>query len=252
MVEQGIMPEVLMGGACATVTTEGVVRNTGRDPIGVWLTNKGISFFEVQIHPTTHGREYDWNLDCAKERLVRQMALVRLYEIRPDTISGVTHEEIFDDHTKKRRTIVWFNGEGFAPVGLGDAKALKANEELKAKVGELLFNHLWAYINAGRQMRLELEAMLKGSRYITFVHGDHTQVEAAIEEALAKAKAEQSLEQQLEGNQALQQLRELLGDIGHVNPVVGVPVAHRTEPTLSEMNWLDRAVMDQRARLSQS
>jgi hypothetical protein len=188
MMQQGVMPEIVMAGACATVTESGVIRNPGRDTLTKNLTQKGHSYFEVQISEETHKRGYIYEKDGPAEKKAREEALVRVYEIRNDTISGVTHEEIMDDHNNKRRSIVWVHSEGFAPIGLGDRKTLEANKELRNKVGDLIFEHLLAYVNCGRQMRTELEKFLPDSPHVTFVRGDETLVAEEIEKALTEAK----------------------------------------------------------------
>lgn len=189
MMQMGVIPQVTLGGACGIVCSSGIIRNTGRDLLGETLSLKGISFFEVQIAPSTHGREYNWELDAPNEKKARQLSVVRVYEIRPDTLAGVTHEEIMDDHANGRRSIVWFHGEGFSPIGLGSSKALKENKAVKALVGELYFDQLLAFVKAGEQMRVELELMLKDSQWITFVHGDEDVVEAEIVKALAETRS---------------------------------------------------------------
>lgn len=189
MMLTGVMPEIVLAGACNLIAPDGsTVRNTGRDGIGEWLSEREISFFEVQIHPDTHaGRGYDYTLDGPAEKKARRGAKIRVYEIRPEAISGVTFLEILDDKANGRTSIVWFNGAGFEPEGLGNRKAIKANEELKNRVGPLIHAHLEAYANSGGQMRAELQQFIEDAPTITVVTGDEDAVKAAISYLLAEA-----------------------------------------------------------------
>ena len=53
--------QVFSGGACNILNVDGVLlRNTERDPINEWLTEMDLWLFDPQIHPDTHGEEYDY------------------------------------------------------------------------------------------------------------------------------------------------------------------------------------------------
>ena len=170
MMVEGVMPLLFTGGACNIQAPEGPIRNPGRDPLAKWLDSHDWSYFDPQIHPKTHGRDYQWEIDGPQESLARKIAKLRVYEITSTTIGAVSVMEIMDDARRGRKSIVWFNeGHEFAPIGLGDRATLRENETLRAELGDLAFSHLDAYVNAGRHIRLELPQMLADSPHILFV-----------------------------------------------------------------------------------
>lgn len=171
MMEQGSEPLLFTGGACNIQGINGPIRNPGRDPLAHWLNEKQWSYFDPQIHPTTHGREYIWGIDGPQEKKAREVARLRVYEITATTIAAVTVLEIMEDMRSGRRSIIWFNkGNHFAPIGLGDRDQLQKNDRLRNQVGEMVFQHLLAYINAGRQLRNELILMLQKEPNAIFAH----------------------------------------------------------------------------------
>ena len=192
MMADGRMPLVFTGGACNIQDVAGPVRNPGRDRLHAWLDEQGRSYFDPQIHPTTHGREYLWGIDGPQEKKAREEAELRVYEITATTISAVTMLEILDDAHRGRRSVVWFNhGKTFAPIGLGDRDELKANAEMRAKVGETAYYHLLAYVNAGRQLRNELPLMIADCPHIVVVNS-FDELEAAITYLLAEQTSEEA------------------------------------------------------------
>ena len=171
MMADGALPRVFTGGACNIQAPEGAIRNPGRDPLHAWLDEGGTSYFDPQIHPETHGRDYIWGIDGPQEKRAREDAELRVYEITATTISAVSMLEIMDDARRGRRSIVWFNeGKVFAPIGLGDRDEIKSNGELEGRVGRMVHSHLVAYVNAGRQLRNELPLMLVDCPHIVFVN----------------------------------------------------------------------------------
>ncbi|MEM7019739.1 MAG: hypothetical protein AAF512_20680 [Pseudomonadota bacterium] len=172
MMQQGVMPQMFTGGACNIQSENGPVRNPGRDPLARWLDRQGISYYDPQIHPSTHGRDYVWGLDGPQEKKARSQAKLRLYEITATTISAVTMLEIMDDARLGHRTVVWFNegGRAFSPIGLGDRDQILGNEMLKKRIGSMVHSHLVAYVNAGRQLRNELFIMLADCDHIIFAN----------------------------------------------------------------------------------
>jgi len=171
MMEEGYTPLLFTGGACNIQGLHGPERNPGRDPLAVWLDHKGWSYFDPQIHPSTHGRDYVWGIDGPKEKLARSQAKLRMYEITPTTISAVTMLEIMDDARAGRTSIVWFNhGQTFEPIGIGGRDELSSNVELKQQVGNTIHHHLLAYVNSGRQLRSELQLMLAECQNIVFAN----------------------------------------------------------------------------------
>ncbi len=161
MMVEGHLARVFTGGACNIQALEGAIRNPGRDPLHAWLNEQGVGYYDPQIHPTTHGRDYIWGIDGPQEKKAREQAALRVYEITATTISAVTMLEIMDDARRGLKSLVWFNdGRTFAPIGIGDRDDLKSNEALRGKVGEMVFSHLLAYVNAGRQLRNEISLMV--------------------------------------------------------------------------------------------
>lgn len=170
MMEKGRRPMLFTGGACNIQGETGPIRNPGRDPLARWLDETGWTYFDPQIHPTTHGRDYVWGIDGPQEKIAREQAKLRVYEITATTIAGVTMLEIMDDARVGRTSIVWFNdGRTFAPIGLGNRETLQNNHQLRREVGEMVYSHLLAYVNAGRLLRMELSLMLADSPHIIFV-----------------------------------------------------------------------------------
>lgn len=171
MMQQGAMPRLFTGGACNIQDVTGPIRNPGRDSLATWLDERKISYFDPQIHPTTHGRDYIWGIDGPQEKIAREHAQLRVYEITATTIAAVTMLEIMDDARLGRKSIVWFNGgKIFAPIGLGDRDLMRRNEPFKQTVGEMVYSHLLAYVNAGCQLRDELMLMLANCPLIIFVN----------------------------------------------------------------------------------
>jgi hypothetical protein len=103
--------QVFSGGACNILNTEGqLLRNTERDAINDWLTQQGIYFFDPQIHPETHGREYDYAADHKLEVAARAAAQVNLYEVSPRTFGGITSLEIaWDQFRWQEPTVIYFS-----------------------------------------------------------------------------------------------------------------------------------------------
>jgi hypothetical protein len=171
MMANGIVPMLFTGGACNIQDVMGPIRNPGRDGLAAWLDEQAWSYFDPQIHPSTHGRDYIWGIDAPQEKKAREQAILRVYEITATTISAITMLEIMDDARLGRNSIVWFNGgKIFAPIGLGDRNQLEGNEDFKAKVGDMIYFHLLAYVKAGNQLRDELYVMLANYPRIIFVN----------------------------------------------------------------------------------
>lgn len=167
MMQAGEIPLLFIGGASNIQTPEGPVRNTGRDQLSRWLDNRGWSYFDPQIHPSTHGRDYIWGIDGPQEKKARELAKLRLYEINPFTIAAVSIMEVMDDARRKRVSVVWYNGGRlFKPHGIGDRDELRNNESFRQQIGETAYWHLDAYVNAGRHIRVELYKMLQDSENI--------------------------------------------------------------------------------------
>lgn len=106
--------QVFSGGACNILNEQGeLLRNTERDTINDWLTEQGIKFFDPQIHPDTHGCEYDYHVHHGLEMAARVAAKVNLYEVSPRTFSGITGFEIAIDHFQWHEPTVIYYSDGF-------------------------------------------------------------------------------------------------------------------------------------------
>jgi len=103
--------KVFSGGACNILDDRGnLLRNTERDMINDWLTKQDIRLYDPQIHPDTHGREYQFDVDHILEVAARDHALVSLYEISPRTFGGATSLEIaMDEFIPDHATIIFFS-----------------------------------------------------------------------------------------------------------------------------------------------
>ena len=186
MMQAGEMPLLFTGGASNIQTPAGPIRNPGRDRLARWLDNQGWSYFDPQIHHSTHGRDYIWGIDGPQEKKAREMTELRVYEINPFTIAAVSIMEAMDDARWGRMSIVWYNGGRiFAPPGLGDRDELRNNQNLRNQIGEMAYWHLDAYINAGRHIRIELPKMLEDCTNIVFVES-FDEVKAVIATLLKK------------------------------------------------------------------
>lgn len=135
--------KVFSGGSCNILDAQGnLLRNKERDDINDWLTEKVIRFYDPQIHPDTHGREYEFDVDHVLEMEARRQALVSLYEISPRTFGAAASLEIaMDEFTKDHATIIFFSDgkDGvdiipehspagfplFVPYGIHDNEAAK-------------------------------------------------------------------------------------------------------------------------------
>lgn len=102
---------VFSGGSCNIRDKEGnLLRNKERDDINDWLTEKGIRFYDPQIHPDTHGREYQFEIDHQLEMEARKQAKVSLYEISPRTFGAAGSLEIaMDEFARDHATIIFFS-----------------------------------------------------------------------------------------------------------------------------------------------
>ncbi len=105
--------QVFSGGACNILDANGqLLRNTERDPINKWLTDMDVWFFDPQIHPDTHGEEYDYRKHHPLEVAARGAAGINLYEVSPRTFGGITSFEIASDHFREHEPMVIYFSDG--------------------------------------------------------------------------------------------------------------------------------------------
>lgn len=109
------MTQVFSGGACNILDEHGsLLRNRERDAINNWLSEKDIFFFDPQIHPETHGVEYNYEEHSRLEMAAREAAKLNLYEISPRTFGGVSSLEIALDHVRWHEPMVLYYSDGDA------------------------------------------------------------------------------------------------------------------------------------------
>jgi hypothetical protein len=112
-IETAHLTQVFSGGACNILNEEAnLLRNTERDAINDWLLERRILFFDPQIHPDTHGVEYQFEKHARLEVAARAAATVDLYEISPCTFGGITSLEIAADHFCWKEPMVIYYSDG--------------------------------------------------------------------------------------------------------------------------------------------
>ena len=166
---------VFSGGACNAIDESGSsIRNERRDSLNTRLDAAGTPFFDPQIHDTTHGRGYNYDLDGPAEKAARAAAQVLLYEIGDDTIAGVSHLEIIRDALSGRPVIVWNSGGSddrgrpdFRPRGIDTSKPVT-----RMLLGKTVLAHLAQYEKTGKQLRYEVQAFLMGIDNAHFVRSE--------------------------------------------------------------------------------
>ena len=65
-----------------------------------------------QIHPDTHGCEYDYHIHHQLEMKAREVAEINLYEVSPRTFGGITGFEIATDHFQWHEPTVIYYSHG--------------------------------------------------------------------------------------------------------------------------------------------
>jgi hypothetical protein len=104
---------VFSGGASNVVDSQGnLVRNTERDLNNNWITEQGVFLYDPQVHPDTHGREYDYDIDHKLEMTARKAARIKIYEVSPRTFGGVTSLEIAVDEFHVDQPAIIFFSDG--------------------------------------------------------------------------------------------------------------------------------------------
>lgn len=112
-IEKAHLTQVFSGGACNILDEQGrLLRNTERDPINDWLTSQKVIFFDPQIHPDSHGVEYDYVVHHPLEVAARKAATINLYEVSPHTFGGITSLEIASDHFRWQEPTVIYYSDG--------------------------------------------------------------------------------------------------------------------------------------------
>lgn len=158
------LTQVFSGGACNILNEKGeLLRNKERDPINDWLTEQDIYFFDPQIHPDTHGTEYNYAVHSKIEIAARDAAKINLYEVSPRTFGGITSFEIAADHFRFHEPMVIYYSDGkdgqdtiplhsakghplFAPIGIEkDETSMRAHYREFIKNGNNVRKYLMSF-----------------------------------------------------------------------------------------------------------
>ncbi len=112
-VSEAHQTQIFSGGACNILDGKGkLMRNKERDEINDWLTDKGLVIFDPQIHPDTHGCEYDYAVHSKLEKEARLAATINMYEVSPRTFGGITSFEIAADRFQFEEPTVIYYSDG--------------------------------------------------------------------------------------------------------------------------------------------
>lgn len=151
--EDAARVKVFSGGACNIRDSSGaLLRNSERDTVNDWLTRRSVLFYDPQIHPDTHGCEYEYEVHHRLEQAARSASQITLFEVSPHTFCGVTSIEIaVEVFSLEKPTIIFFSDghedrdlmpihskDGyplFAPRGLNDSP-----EAMRAHLDEMVKN----------------------------------------------------------------------------------------------------------------
>jgi len=156
--------QVFSGGACNILDDTGtLLRNAERDRINDWLTDSNIVFFDPQIHPDTHGVEYDYHVHQPLEMAARKSAKINLYEVSPRSFGGITSLEIAVDRFRFLEPMVVYYSDAdpdhddipayskmghplFVPTGIEDYEAaMNAHYKEFRKNGNNMRKYLLAF-----------------------------------------------------------------------------------------------------------
>ncbi len=170
--------QIFSGGACNIISsTNELLRNRERDAINNWLTEQKILFFDPQIHPETHGCEYDYHVHYPQELSARNAAKIRLYEVSPRSFGGVTSFEIAMDHFHWREPMVIYYSDGdpendiipsFSPKG----HPLFVPDGLKSGNESTLKAHYKEFIKNANNMRKYMMGLAREMDTLTIAFSD--------------------------------------------------------------------------------
>lgn len=173
------MTQVFSGGACNILDEQGqLLRNQERDAINDWLTEKEIILYDPQIHPETHGVEYNYPQHYHLEMAARKAAKIDLYEISPRTFGGISSLEIAADHFIEREPMVIYFSDGDPsqdkipahspkgyPLFMPDS-LFQTEQTMKAHYKEFRKN--------ANNMRRHMVSLAREMNLLTVIFGDHT------------------------------------------------------------------------------
>ncbi len=111
-VTRALHVQVVVGGTSNVVVGAERWRNTGRDLLMQLLDEQGISWFNPEIHESTHGRRYNYEIDGPVEQAALDNAQVIVLELSNLTPAPSTMIEALKYAIMGRRLVVVFDGEG--------------------------------------------------------------------------------------------------------------------------------------------
>lgn len=179
-IEKAGTARVFSGGACNILDGDGqLLRNVERDAINDWLTEKDIVFYDPQIHPDTHGTEYNYEVHHPIEVAARRSAQLHLYEVSPRTFGGITSFEIAVDSFSYESPMVIYYSDGnagedkipqhsssghplFVPYGLVDRRNEAATKA-----------HYKEFVKNANNMRKYLARFAEEMSTLTVIFGEH-------------------------------------------------------------------------------
>lgn len=169
--------QVFSGGACNILDEQGaLLRNTERDAINDWLTAQRVVFFDPQIHPETHGCEYDYNLHHKLEIGARAAAKVNLYEVSPSTFGGITSLEIAADQFRHREPVVIYYSDGDAQRDMIPAHSERGHPLFVPRgitaSEQAMHAHYREFIKNGNHMRKYLMGFAREMDTLTITFSD--------------------------------------------------------------------------------
>ncbi len=161
---------VFCGGTSNKMTRNGkLTRNTGRDGIHALLETQGVNYFDPQIHPETHGRDYDYGVDGPAEQSARKVAKVLMYEVGDGAQGVVTALEVINDALAGKQMIVWLN----SPTDPQGKLTFNPDVDMAAATDPGVVGHLKEYVKNATNLRNSLRAFVK----------DRTNVRVCLTEA---------------------------------------------------------------------
>lgn len=237
--------QVFSGGSCNILNADGkLLRNRERDSINDWLTEHGIYFFDPQIHPDTHGVEYDYATHHPLEVAARKVAKINLYEVSPRTFGGITSFEIAADHFRWREPTVLYYSDGDAERDTIPAHSRKGHPifvpDGMTESESALRAHYREFKKNANNMRKYLMHFAREMDTLTVAFGDHIRESDVVisPERMHAADLFRAIVMALKGEQVMVAItggREARDETG--NPVIIMP----TDPPEMEL----RALLDQ-------
>lgn len=160
---------VFAGGTSNVMTAAGdLTRNTARDGIHALLAQLAVPFYDPQIHPETHGRDYNYDVDGPAEQAARAASKLTVYELGGGAQGCVTAMEIISDAAAGKNLLVWLNTPAADGKGLAFTPAL----DLATIADKAALGHAKEYIKNGTNLRKSLKSFLAKYPSVTVVSSE--------------------------------------------------------------------------------